>query len=105
MGALKLLGITMVVTAATVAVPPGMTGDARADGPQAFGPVASRTFAWKPGTTIEKATNDCNNNADWLLIRGPNVASAKSLDITPHTGAPWERQSPFTGTCLAPDCV
>jgi hypothetical protein len=98
----KLIGTTFVMAAA-LAIVPG--GDALADAPAAFGPVAERTFAWKPGTTIEKPTADCNNNADWLLIRGPGVANAKSLDVTPRTPAQWERNSPTTGTCMAPDCV
>jgi hypothetical protein len=98
----KVIASTFVMAAALALIP---GGDAIAQTPAPFGPIAERTFAWKPGTTIEKPTAECSNNADWLLIRGPGVANAKTLDVTPHTGAQWERNAPTTGTCMAPDCV
>ena len=101
----KVIGTTFAVAVAITtlaAIVP--CGEAYADAPPAFGPVAERTFAWKPGTTIERPTGDCRNS-DWLLIRGPGVANAKSLDVTPHTPSAWDRNTPTTGTCLAPDCA
>jgi hypothetical protein len=103
--AIRKSAALMIVVGTVAVVGAGLGSDAHADPPAAFGPVASRSFAWKPGTAIEQAVDPCSNNADWLLIRGPGLTNAKSLDITPHTASPWERQSPFSGTCVAPDCV
>lgn len=86
----------MFVVAAAVAVAP-----ASAEAP--FGPVSERTFHWKPGTTIERASADCQSNSDWLVIRGAGVANVKSVDITPRTFV-WDKQSFPSSACVAPDC-
>jgi hypothetical protein len=100
----KLLSTTFMVAVATLTGASGGSGEAQAQGAEAFGPVASRTFHWKPGTAIEKAERDCKNNSDWLFVRGPNVANAKSIDVSPRTSN-WSKQSLPTTDCVAPDCV
>lgn len=75
-----------------------------ADAPLPFGPVESRSFHFVPGTKLERASADCKNNADILLLRGPNVANAKSVDVSPKTYT-WDRQAFPTTECVAPNCL
>jgi hypothetical protein len=88
----------MIMAAAAVGVAP-----ASADAPAAFGPVASRSFHWKAGTAIERAPEGCQSNSDWLVVRGPGVANAKSVDVSPRTSI-WDKQSFPSSACVAPDC-
>ena len=96
--AIRKIFAAMMVSAVAVSVAP-----ANAEAPAAFGPVASRAFHWKPGTTIERAGAGCSNNADWLIVKGPGVANTKSVDVTPRTSA-WDNQSFPSSACVGPDC-
>lgn len=95
MTARKVFSAMFVAAAAVAALP------ASAEAP--FGPVSERTFHWKPGTSIEKAGANCQSNSDWLIIRGPGVANAKSVDVTPRTQV-WDKQTFPSSACVAPDC-
>ncbi|AKU93577.1 hypothetical protein AKJ09_00241 [Labilithrix luteola] len=76
-----------------------------ADAPAAFGPVEGGSFHFVPGAKIERPTAaGCNNNADIFLIRGPNVANAKHVDVSPKTYI-WEKQAFPTTDCVAPNCL
>lgn len=97
MAARMMLGAT--VMAAVLGA--GMSASAQA--PAAFGPVSDRAFHFKSGTSIERAGKDCQNNSDWLILRGPGLASAKSLDISPRTQN-WDKQSFQLNACSGPDC-
>jgi hypothetical protein len=72
----------------------------------AFGPVESRAFHWFSGTSIERAPDDtsCNYNSDWLIVHGPDVASAKLVDVSPRTYIWYKGSFPLSG-CVAPDCL
>ena len=83
----------MFVTATFVGLAPA---SAQAPG------VESRTFHFKAGTAIEKPGADCANNMDWLLVKGPGIADAKNVKVTPHT-ATWQQKFPST-ICEAPNC-
>lgn len=77
----------------------------QADAATPFGPVDSRDFYFHKGTAIERPTKDCGWNFDWLLVKGPGLASKKSVDVTPAIS---ERNQdgwfPSSG-CTAPDCL
>lgn len=92
-----IFGLTLLATTA-----PGTISEASAADP--FGPIESRTFHLKPGTTLEKPGADCTSNADVLLITGPNVASAKTVDVAPRTYAFENRSYVPTSGCAAPNC-
>src|SRR5262245_60726555 len=97
------LNALLMLAAALTAV--GVGGDAQADPPASFGPIESRAFAWKPGTAIERpADSNCNSNSDWFVIRGPNLANVKTIDVSPKVSA-WDRQMaiPAVSTCAAGD--
>ena len=105
MSQLRAPGLLIV----TVLIASGESTDARAETPTPFGPVQSRSFAWKPGTAIEQAPDKgCNHNGDFFVIRGPAVQAAKSIDVTPRVAA-FERQVPIpsVNTCKQgeTDCV
>jgi hypothetical protein len=88
----------MTMAAVAVSVAP-----ASAEGPAAFGPIESRSFHFKPGTTIERASSDCKSNSDWLIVKGAGAANAKSIDVSPRTSV-WDKQSFPSSDCVAPDC-
>jgi hypothetical protein len=74
-----------------------------ADAAEPFGPVEARTFIEKPGTAIEVPGADCHWNSDYLFIKGPNVASAKAIDVSPQV---WTREGGVpTSDCVAPNCL
>jgi hypothetical protein len=81
---------------------PGTMSEASAADP--FGPIESRSFHLKPGTTLEKPGADCASNSDVLLIHGPNVATAKSIDVSPRTYAFENKSYVPTSGCAAPNC-
>lgn len=93
----RIFAAMIMATTAGIAVPAG------AEAPATFGPVAERTFHWKAGTTIERAGASCQSNSDWLIVRGPGLASTKSVDVTPRTHV-WDKQSFPSSACVAPDC-
>jgi hypothetical protein len=98
-------GLTAALLLSGVLATTAIAGDALAEAPATFGPIESRTFAWKPGTAIERpADTVCHNNADYLIVRGPNVANVKSIDVSPKV-LTWERQQaiPSINTCAAGD--
>lgn len=99
MMARKLLGsmfIAMILATVTTA---------SGDSPAAFGPVESRTFHFKPGTGIEAASASCASNIDWLLIRGPGIANAKTIDVSPKVSQVFEKQGFPASNCAGPDCL
>ena len=67
---------------------------ASASAAETFGPVDSRSFLVKPGTSIELPGADCHWNNDYLFIRGANVASAKQIDVA----GVWTRVGCFPTT-------
>lgn len=73
---------------------------------EAFGPVEGRSFTFRPGTSIEATKTDCHWNNDYLFIKGPNVATAKQIDVSPQV---WSRYMSRGGVptteCAAPNCV
>lgn len=94
----KLFGSVVVVTLAVCASP--------ASGQTPFGPIESRTFHWKPGASIELPPADgCQMNVDWLLIRAPGIANAKSVDVTPKVGQTFDKQGFPSSNCAGPDCL
>lgn len=90
-----ILGV-FLVGAATIALP----ASAQAPG---FGPVASSHFHWKGGSTIERPTDDCQMNSDWLLIEGTNVGTTKKLEISPRTQNSYKHSFPLT-QCSGAGC-
>jgi hypothetical protein len=103
MKARQLFATLFLSLVGIVAITPTTT-DARADSPAPFGPVASRSFQFKGGTTFEKPGAGCSFNADFLFLRGPGVANAKNIDVSPRMGN-WDKQSLPTTDCVAPDCT
>lgn len=93
----KLFGSVVVVTLAVVASP--------ASGQSAFGPVSERTFHWKPGTVIETVPDNCASNIDWLLVRAPGIANAKSIEVTPKVSQVFDKQGFPASNCTGPDCL
>ena len=102
MNAKKLFSASVFAILGIAFALPTMT--ARADAPAPFGPVQSRAFHFKGGTSLEKPGANCSFNADWLIMKGPGVANAKSIDVAPRMGN-WDRQSLPTTDCVAPDCT
>ena len=95
----KVVISTMLVAAALALVPEG----ASAQAPAAFGPVESRTFHFKPGTALERASANCSNNADWLIVRGPGVANTKRVEVSPRVSV-WDKQTFPSSDCVGPNC-
>ena len=99
MMARKLLGSMFVATIlATVTAASG-------DSPASFGPVESRTFHFKPGTGIEATNASCASNSDWLLVRAPGIANAKSVDVTPKVSQVYDNHGFPASNCAGPDCL
>lgn len=93
----------LVVSVVGVGFPPAAT-DAMAAEP--FGPVESRTFTFRPGTSLEASRSDCHWNQDYLFIRGPNVANTKQMDVSPSVFSRYTKQGGVPTTeCVAPNCV
>lgn len=73
---------------------------------EAFGPVESRTFLSRPGAAIELPAADCSWNNDYLFIKGPNVAAAKQIDVSPSIFTRHHKGGAVpTSDCAAPNCV
>jgi hypothetical protein len=94
----KLLGSVVVVTLAVCASPASGQGNS-------FGPVESRTFHWKPGTVIETVPASCASNIDWLLVRAPGIANAKSVEVTPKVSQVADKHAFPASNCTGPDCL
>jgi hypothetical protein len=102
--ATKRLTATISISVLTMAalLTPGSISEASAADP--FGPIESRSFHLKPGVALEKPGADCSNNTDVLLITGPNVASAKKIDVSPRTYTFENKNYVPTNACVAPNC-
>lgn len=94
----KLLGLVFVATVAVTAT------SASGDTPPKFGPVDSRTFHWKAGTSIEVPTANCTSNIDWLLVRGTGIADAK-IDVSPKVSMAQSQSAFPASNCTGPDCI
>lgn len=71
-----------------------------------FGPVESRSFNLHAGTSIEATKADCHWNNDYLFIRGPNVAKAKQIDVSPQAWSRFMKDGGVPTTeCAAPNCA
>ncbi len=99
MMARKVMAATIVATVSAIAA----VVPANAQAPAAFGPVAERSFHWRPGQSIERAPANCQSNSDWLIVKGPGLASTKSVDVSPRTQA-WDKQTFPLNACEGPDC-
>ena len=101
----KLLGSVLVVSLAVFASPASGQGNPAKQG-GAFGPLESRTFHWKPGTVIETVpAASCASNVDWLLVRAPGIANAKTIDVTPKVSQVDEKHAFPASNCTGPDCL
>lgn len=100
------LVVTAALTALTALAVASSPVVHEATAAEPFGPVESRSFLAKPGTTIELPAGTCNWNSDYLFIKGPNVSSVKQIDVTPSI---WTRYTKAGGVptsdCVAPNCV
>lgn len=94
----KLLGWMFVATIAVTAT------SASGDAPPKFGPVEGRAFHWKGGTSIERATDNCQSNIDWLLVRAPGIADAR-IEVSPKVSQAIAHSSFPASNCAGPDCV
>jgi hypothetical protein len=99
MTARKLLFAATVALAVVASV---ATQSEAAD-PAPFGPIASSSFTFVKGTSLEAPKGQCVNG-DVLLIRGPGLGNAKSADVSPRTFAYPNNQNRDKYGCEAPDC-
>jgi hypothetical protein len=99
MTARKLIGVVFIAGIGAIAT------TASGDTPAKFGPLDSRVFHWKGGTSIERPTDNCASNIDWLLVRAPGIANAKQIDVSPKVSMFQSNSSFPASNCTGTDCV
>lgn len=67
--------------------------------------IESRSFHFHPGTVIERSTDDCMSNIDWLLVRAPGIANAARVDVSPPVSRVWDNGRFPSTACVGPDCL